>query len=262
MHQARLATGVTLPYVVTGDPSGPPLLLVHPWGEAHGCFDRLVPLLPPSLRAIAMDQRGHGHASKPGTGYELADFASDLAAFLDALEITRAVVLGSSSGGYVAQQLAVSHPERVEGLVLVGAPRSLRGRPSFADEVDQLSDPIDPEWVRQSLTWFPTMAAVPSWYVADRIADGLCMPAHVWRQTLDGLCAAVPPTEVATIRAPTLVIWGARDELLPRADQEALVAAIPSSRLIVYADTGHPVLWEQPGRGAADTAAFVKGGPG
>ncbi|HSF27311.1 MAG TPA: alpha/beta hydrolase [Actinomycetes bacterium] len=251
-----------LPFVVTGDPSGPPLLLVHPWGEAHGCFDRLAPLLPQSWHVIAMDQKGHGRASKPAAGYALVDLASDLAAFLDALEITRAVVLGSSSGGYVAQQLAVSHPERVAGLVLVGTPRSLRGRPAFAAEVEGLTDPVDPEWVRQSLSWFPTMAPVPSWFVAERVADGLRLPARVWRQALAGLCEAVPPTEVATITAPTLVIWGARDGLLPRADQEALVAAIPDSRLIVYADTGHLVLWEQPGRVAADTAAFVKGCPG
>jgi len=87
--------------------------------------------------------------------------AEDSVAFMDALGISSAVLLGSSSGGYVAQQVAAISPHRVAGLVLVGSPRSLQGRPPFADEVDQLSDPVDEVWVRDSLTWFPRFDPVP-----------------------------------------------------------------------------------------------------
>jgi pimeloyl-ACP methyl ester carboxylesterase len=256
-RRAHLRTGVTVPYLIAGAPSAPPLVLLHAWAEARGCFERFTARLPSSLRVVAMDQRGHGEADKPPDGYRLVDFAADAEAFLDALGIDRAVVLGSSSGGYVAQQLAISAPERVAGLVLVGAPRSLRPRPSFADEVERLTDPIDPAWVRKSLTWFPRFHPVPERYVADRVADGLAAPARVWRRTFAGLVTAVPPTEVSTISAPALIIWGARDELLTRADEHALAAAIPGSRLVVYEDTGHLVLWEQPRRLAIDVAAFV-----
>jgi len=69
----------------------------------------------------------------------------------------------------------------------------------------------------------------------------------------------VPPSESATITAPTLIIWGERDELLPLQDGYLLAAAIPGSRLIVYEDTGHLVLWEQPERVATDLADFVAG---
>jgi pimeloyl-ACP methyl ester carboxylesterase len=62
---------------------------------------------------------------------------------------------------------------------------------------------------------------------------------------------------MATITAPTLIVWGARDELLTYEDQQALAAAIPASRLIVYQDTGHLVLWEQPERVTSDLTAFV-----
>jgi rifampin ADP-ribosylating transferase len=79
----------------------------------------------------------------------------------------------------------------------------------------------------------------------------------VWRQTLVGLTEATPPTETGTIRCPTLIIWGERDELLPLADGDALAAAIPGSRLVAYPDTGHLVLWEEPARIAADLTAFV-----
>jgi pimeloyl-ACP methyl ester carboxylesterase len=68
----------------------------------------------------------------------------------------------------------------------------------------------------------------------------------------------VPPTEAGTITAPTLIIWGARDQLLPWEDKDMLAAVIPSSRLLIYEDTGHVVLWEQPERIAADVTDFVQ----
>ncbi len=95
----------------------------------------------------------------------------------------------------------------------------------------------------------------------DRVQDGPRIPAHVWRETFNGLCAARPPTDVGTISAPTLIIWGDRDELLSRDQEEDLARAIPRSRLIVYEDTGHLVLWEQPQRVARDLAAFVESLP-
>jgi pimeloyl-ACP methyl ester carboxylesterase len=257
LQTVRLSTGVNVCYVAHGDPTGAPVLLLHAWGESLGCFDRLVPLLPMTFRALAMDQRGHGESDKPTDGYSLADFADDVTAFLDAVNLPAAVLVGSSSGGYVAQQVAISNPQRVRGLVLVGSPRSLRGRPPFADEVDRLTDPISRVWVKESLTWFPRFHDVPEWYLEDRVDDGVRMPARVWRQALAGLAEATPPTEAGTIDAPTLIIWGSRDELLPRADEDALAAAIPNSELLVYSDTGHLVLWEDPARVARDVTSFV-----
>ncbi len=259
LHAVRLRTGVTLPYVVQGDPSGLPVVLLHPWAESLGCFDRLLPLLPSTLHVFAMDQRGHGTADKPQAGYDLVDYVADVEAFLDAMGMPAAIIAGSSSGGYVAQQLAVTSPGRVLGLVLIGAPRSLHGRSTFADEMEGLTDPVDPGWVRASLTWFPTFHEVPDWYLDDRVVDGARLPARVWRDALAGLTKAMPPTEVGSITAPTLIIWGSRDELLPRADQELLAAAIPGSRLVIYEDTGHLVLWEQPDRVASDLTAFAMG---
>ena len=261
-----LATGVSVPYVSAGPTAGVPVVLLHAWGESRRSFDRLLPLLPGTIRAVAMDLRGHGDADKPAAGYSLAEVAADVAAFMDAAGVPSAVLLGSSSGGYVAQQVAVTSPHRVTGLVLVGSPRSLQGRPPFADEIDQLTDPVDAAWVRKTLTWFPRFRQVPQWYIDGRVQDGVRMPSHVWREALAGLVSARPPTDVATITAPTLIVWGARDELLTSEHQQSLAAAIPASRLIVYEDTGHLVLWEQPERVASDLTAFVaslraRGGP-
>jgi pimeloyl-ACP methyl ester carboxylesterase len=262
IRKIRLATGVSLSYLTHGDPAGVPVILLHGWAESSGSFDRLTPLLPPTVRALVPDLRGHGDADKPEGGYALGDFAADIAAFMTALGLSSASVVGSSSGGYVAQQLAIDCPDRVAYLALVGTPRSLHGRPSFADEVDRVTDPIDEAWVKGSLEWFPRWHDVPDWYIQDRIRDGLRMPARVWRDSLRGLTTAVPPSETGTITATTLIIWGDRDGLLSREDQVALSVAIPGSRLIVYEGTGHLVLWEEPERVARDVCDFLANGAG
>jgi rifampin ADP-ribosylating transferase len=233
------------------------VVLLHAWGESGRAFDRLLPLISPEVLAVALDQRGHGDSDKPAEGYSLEGLARDVEALMDGLGVASAVLVGSSSGGYVAQQVALDHPDRVDGLVLVGSPRTLQARPAFADEVEALTDPVDDAWVRRSLTWFPRFVEVPAWYVEDRVREGVRLPAHVWRTSFEGLLAARPPTEAASITTPTLVIWGDHDTLLPREEQERLAAALPGSRLVVYEGTGHLVLWEQPERVASDLRTFL-----
>jgi pimeloyl-ACP methyl ester carboxylesterase len=258
---ARLRTGVTLPYLEQGDPAGPTLVLLHAWTESKHAFSRLMPLLPSGVHVLAIDQRGHGDADKPTTGYALADYAEDVVAFLDAIGVDAAVLLGSSSGGYVAQQVAVSHPDRVRALVLVGAPIDLRGRVPFFDEVDGLTDPISRDWARASLDWFEFAVPVPPGYLDDRVEDAVRTPAHAWKLALYGLADAEPPTLRHTITAPTLIIHGGRDALLPEDTGRRLAGAIPASRLLVYRDAAHLVLWEHPERIARDVTEFMAGLP-
>ena len=252
----RLRTGITVPCLIQGDADQKPLLLLHAWGESRGSFARLIPGLT-GFRVYAPDLRGQGEADKPEGGYSLMEQAEDAAAILDSLNLPTVFVLGSSSGGYIAQQLAIDHPEKVAALVLVGCPVSLHGRAPFADEVEGLTDPIDEDWVRDSLAWFPLIHDVPSWFIEDRVRDGLRMPAHVWKSILAGLGEAIPPTDVGPIHAPALILWGAEDSLLPRSGQEILVNRIPNSVLKIYPDVAHLVLWECPEDVAKDTTAFL-----
>ncbi|WP_269938913.1 alpha/beta fold hydrolase [Arthrobacter sp. HY1533] len=257
VRRLELGTGITVPCLEVGDPGAPPLLLLHAWGESGRSFDRLVPLLR-GFRILAPDLRGQGGADKPDGGYSLAGQAEDAAAILSALGVPRAFVLGSSSGGYVAQQLAVMHPGMVAGLVLVGAPQTLNGRPGMAAEVEALADPISEDWVRASLAWFPLLHHIPQWFLEDRVRDGTAMPAHAWKNIMAGLCAAIPPTEAGSIGAPTLVLWGGADNVLPRSQQDALLEKLDGAVLKVYDGVGHLVLWECPDRVAADTVAFLR----
>lgn len=258
-HPLRLATGITT--VVTDDGSAegaPPVLMIHSWLASRRSFVAVLAALAGRVRVVAADLRGHGGADKPPTGHDLASLAADVVATLDAVAIDQAVLVGASSGGYLAQQVAVTSPDRVAGLVLAGSPLALHGRPPFADRLEAMTDPLDPDWVRNFLEGFGGLDRLPSWYVELMVADALRVPATIWTATLDGLTASPPPTTVGTIAAPTLVISGGRDDLLGPDQARALVAAVPGARWIEYAEAGHLVMEEQPERLAADVLAFLE----
>ena len=256
MHLAVVRDGLELPYVEQGDPEGVPVVLLHAWLDSLRCFEQVMAALPERIRAFAFDQRGHGNAAKPADGYGVRDFADDIGAFLDAVGLDAAVLVGASSGGYLAQRFAVDDPDRTLGLTLLGSPRSLRGpRPRFADVVARLEDPIDAAFVRE-LNEGMVGREVPEAVIEALCEENLKVPARVWRDAFEGLLAAEPPLDTGRISAPTLIVWGARDSLLPRAEQEAMAAEIPGARLVIYADVGHLPIIEAPERVAADLAAL------
>jgi pimeloyl-ACP methyl ester carboxylesterase len=253
---AALRNGLELPYVEHGDPDGVPVVLLHAWLDSRRCFNQLLAALPERIHAFAFDQRGHGDASKPADGYGLRDFADDVGAFMDAVGLHTAVLVGASSGGYVAQRFAVDEPGRTLGLALLGSPRSLRGpRPAFADVVATLEDPIDAALVRE-LNEGMLRRELPEPIIAQLCEENLKVPARVWRDAFEGLLAAEAPLDTGSISAPTLIVWGARDTLLPRADQEAMAAQIPGARLVIYDGVGHVPVIEAPERVAADLTAL------
>mgnify|MGYP001792279975 CR=1 FL=1 len=116
--------------LIHGAADGTPGLLRHAWGESGGSFDLLIPLLT-RFRVYAPDLRGQGEADKPEGGYSLAEQAEDAGAVLDALDVPRAAVVGSSSGGYVPQQLALPPPRQAPPLGRGGAPFSPAARISI-----------------------------------------------------------------------------------------------------------------------------------
>ncbi len=257
MRQVALATGVELAVHEFGH--GEPVMLLHAWGETHRVFDRIVPLLARSLRLIVPDQRGVGESAKPADGYAVHDSADDVIALLDVLELDSCWLLGTSSGGYVAQHVAVDHPERVRGLVLVGAPSDLRRSPpvELTDLLTSFHDPVTRHDVQQVNRALPLHSPVPDPFLEEQLTAALTIPKHVWRAVFEGLFAVEPPTLRGTIDVPTLILWGAEEDVLPAEQAADLAAAIAGSRLVTYDGTGHLVLWEQPDRVAADVAAFI-----
>lgn len=252
---------VTLPYVEQGSISGVPLLLLHGVSDSWRSFEPLLPHLPESIHAFVITQRGHGDASRPATGYRFHDFAADLAAFMDALQIESAVIAGHSMGSGVAQRFAIDYPDRTLGLVLIGSFADLRGNPGVQElwdsAISTLNDPVDRGFVREFQQ--STLAQeVPRPYFETVVEESLKMPARVWRAAFEGFLEEGFPEEVGKITAPTLIIWGDQDAFCGRSDQQALLSAIKGSQLSVYHGAGHAVHWEEPERVASDLKAFIE----
>lgn len=257
----EVRTGVRMPYFEQGDSSGMPLVLVHAVGDSQRIFEGLLDHLPASVHAFAPTMRGHGDASRPRSGYRSSDFAADLAAFMDAVHIKAAVIAGGSSGGLVGQRFAIDFPDRILGLVLLGAPLTLGNKP-FAQglwdsTISKLTDPIDSAFVRR-FAESALSRPVPDALLDASVRESLKVPAFVWRETLKGILEDDFSAELGRIAVPTLVIWGDGDALLPREDQEALVRLIRGARLLVYPGAGHVFYWEDPARAAADLASFAE----
>jgi pimeloyl-ACP methyl ester carboxylesterase len=258
-HLIELPSGLHLSFVTQGDPGAVPVVFLHGWSDSRRSFDPLLPHLPPSVYAIAVSQRGHGDSSRPATGYNPGDMASDVIALLDAMAIGRAVIVGHSMGTTVAQRLAMDQPERVGGLVLLGAIRTFRritDVEGLLAAVNGLTDPVDPVFVREFQESTIARPVDPA-YVDLVVDESLKLPARVWQAIGEEFLADEACANIDRITAPTLLIWGDQDSVTPRNEQDDLLDAIPGAELIVYAGTGHAVHWEQPERVAADLMAFV-----
>jgi non-heme chloroperoxidase len=261
MRTAALPNGVTLQYVERGKASGVPVIFLHGVTDSCRSFEPLLDRLPDTIRALAITLRGHGASSKPDDGYRYADMAEDLRAFMDALALPAAVIVGHSMGGMVAQRFAATHPDRVAGLVLMGTFRTIHGHAAVQEMWDAalstLSDPVDPGFVREFQV--STLARpVPPEFLEIVVGESLHVPARVWRDTFKGFLETEDFShELAGVAAPTLIAWGELDTYAVRADQDALREAIPGSRLVTYPGAGHAFHWEDPGRFAADLVAFV-----
>lgn len=256
-----LSTGVTLRYVEQGDEAGVPVILLHGVTDSWRSFEAVLPHLPVSMRAFAVTQRGHGDSGRPADGYRTRDFAADLAAFMDAVGVRSAVLVGHSMGATNAQRFAIDHPERTLGLLTVGSFASYRGNPAIAELCESalatMTDPVDPGFVRdfqQSTLAQP----VPEALLDTAVRESLKVPARVWRAAFDGFLEDACVREFSKIAAPMLLVWGDRDALVPRADQDVLLNSVAGSRLIVYQGAGHAPHWEEPERFARNVAAFAR----
>jgi pimeloyl-ACP methyl ester carboxylesterase len=96
---------------------------------------------------------------------------------------------------------------------------------------------------------------VPTAFFDQLVAESLQAPARVWRAAFAGI-RTMPPAHDAGITAPTLLLWGDQDALVPRTEQDNLLSAIPDARLVVYRGAGHSPNWELPARVARDIEAF------
>jgi pimeloyl-ACP methyl ester carboxylesterase len=255
-----LSNAISLPYVEQGDPGGVPVLMLHGWSDSWRSFEPVLPHLPAGVRAIAATQRGHGDAERPADGYAPRDFAADAVALLDSLEIERAVIVGHSMGAWIAERLAIDHPGRVLGVVLAGAIGPVDRNAvltELQEAVAEFEDPVDPDFAREFQLSTVERPLAPG-QLDVFVAETLKLPARVWQATGAAFPRGDLYGQVAAIAAPTLLIWGDRDPIATRDEQDRLVESIPHARLRAYLGTGHAVHWDEPERFAADVGAFAQ----
>ena len=256
---ARLATGPQLHYATQGDSGGEAIVFLHGWPDSWFSFGRVLPLLPRRYRAFALDQRGFGNSDRPETGYGIGDLATDIVAFLDAVGIGRATVVGHSLGSFVARRVAAAYSDRVARMVLIASGMSPVNRATREVQATlrDLADPVPMDFARKFQAG-TAHVPLPEEFFERIVAESIKLPARLWRQVFDGLLAFDDAGQLQRISAPTLLIWGERDEMFPRGDQDRLVTAIPNARLTIYPETGHCPNWERPGRVAADLDVFMQ----
>jgi non-heme chloroperoxidase len=253
-----LATGPHLHYAAQGDTSGRPVVFLHGWPDSLFSFSRVAPFLPPQYRGYFLDQRGFGDSERSVRGHEIHDMAEDVVSFLDATSIERATIVGHSFGSFVARCVAAGHPERVDRLVLIGSgwspvnPVTREVQASLRD----LTDPIPHEFVRDfqaSTAYAPLLDS----FFERIVAESSKLPAKLWRETFNGLLRYNDIEQLGGITASTCIMWGDRDALFSRSDQDQLAAAIPNAQLRIYPDVGHCPNWECPEQVAADLVTFL-----
>jgi non-heme chloroperoxidase len=252
----RLATGPQVHYAEQGDPDGETILFLPAYADSWFSYSRMLPLLPTRFHAFALDQRGHGDSERPSCCYTVDDLAADTVAFLDDAGIERATLVGHSGSCFTARRVAVTHPERVVGLVLIGAPLSL-AKPAvvaFQATVHALEDPVPAEFAREFQVG-AVHVPLPEEFLEGLVAESLKLPVHVWKAALDGLVAFDDAADLGRITASTLLIWGDHDAVVSLEDQQRLKEAIPAAGLKVYPETGHSPHWERPERVAVDLDA-------
>lgn len=257
----ELPNGVTLEYVEQGDPSGISVLLLHGLSDSWRSFELVLPHLPERMRVFAVSQRGHGQSSYPEHGYGSEDFAADVAAFLDALHLDAAIVMGHSMGSWIAQRFAIEHSDRTQALTLVGSFFSMAHSPVprelWDSVVSTMEDPVDPNFVREFQE--STLAqSVPEAFFETVVQESLRLPARVWKSIVARSMEEDFSGRLNSIEAPTLIVWGDQDKMASRNDQDAQAAAIGGSQLVTYEGIGHAVHWEAPQRFASDLTEFAK----
>jgi pimeloyl-ACP methyl ester carboxylesterase len=215
-------------------------------------------------RVIAVDLPGFGHSPMPRETISISGYARTLDALLDSLGIDAAAVVGNSMGGFVAAELAINFPRRVERLVLVSAAgistyndrtgtRALSGLrraerviSAYAGWVAAHSDAVARRpGLRNAALGFVAShpSRLPAALAAEQIR-GAGKPGFV--QALAANLDYDFRDRLAEIACPTLIVWGDKDRVITARDADRFAELIPGSRKVVFEDTGHIAMLERP----------------
>ncbi len=242
---------------------GHPVLLLNGLGYSNWAWQRQVPVLSRRFRLLAVENRGTGRSPKPEGLYSLPEMADEAAAMLEG---RRAHVMGYSMGGYLAQLVALRHPDLVERLVLVstgtGGPENVTlpaetakawlenaGRPpaEFARATMPLS--FHPGWTDEHPDEFEEL-------LASRLE--FPTPTHAWQAHFDAATRFVEERlPLENLDAPTLVLHGTADRIVPYPNGVRISERIPNAELVTFEGAGHLLFLEEAARFNAMVERFL-----
>jgi 3-oxoadipate enol-lactonase len=244
---------VELHYESTGAGEAPVLLVMGLGMTATGWW-RTVPVLAERLRVLSFDNRGVGRSDRPPGPYTVAQMADDAMAVLDAAGERSAHVYGVSLGGMIAQEIALRHPERVRRLVLAATtPGGPRARPpdsatlAFFERRAQMPAE-EAVWASVPYNYAARTRLEGAQRIAEDIAQRLRFPIEPdpYRAQLAAAVGHDAYGRLSAIGAPTLVVHGAEDRMLPPDNARLLADAIPRAELRVWPRTGHLLFTDEP----------------
>ena len=225
--------------------SGTPLVLIMGLGGAGSAWWRLLRNLPPSIHAITLDNRGTGASDRVRDRLTMPGLGADVLAVMDAAEVARAHVMGTSLGGMVAQHLALEHPERVASLVLASTTAAaMRAAPPWRMlGAGALRPLLGPERAREllapALYAAATLAEHPELVVEDLRAEQPQDPVTVAAQLVAAAGHDTRPRLGALAGLGVTILHGAQDAVIPPERAHELAAAIPGARLVIIERCGH-----------------------
>jgi 3-oxoadipate enol-lactonase len=239
---------------------GAPVILIHGAEADHSMFDAFGALLAEHFTVIAYDQRDSGATRNPPTPYGIGEMADDAAALIAALGYERAHVFGTSLGGVIAQVLAVRHPQRVDRLVLSSTFRA--GLPPMAINPDAFPRLASlraglPGTAAEIATYFFPAAHIAAHPGVIDIFAGNSRDAGQ-KQRRAAILARPVENDLAAITAPTLVLVGAGDRLIPPAHTLSLAHEIAGARTVSIAGLGHVGTLQDPRAVAREVLAFLR----
>jgi 3-oxoadipate enol-lactonase len=225
---------------------GPALVFAHGLGFDHSIWDATIAGLPPGLRVVRYDLRGHGQSDTPPAPYTMGALIRDAETLLDHLCLRDVVFIGHGLGGMVAQGLAVKRLDQIRALVLANTAPKLGTKETWARDIAQtqasgLDARLDRDIQRSFAPAFRKIDALAPWraLLRDRRLDGFLGCAHA-------IAGSDFYTPTASLRLPCLIVAGGQDAITPADMVQDLAQLIPGARVALIRPAGHLPMIETP----------------
>jgi len=234
--------------------AGAPVLLVMGLGMNATGWWRTVPVLAERFRVLAFDNRGVGRSARPPGPYSMEHLAADAVAVLDAAGEASAHVYGISLGGMIAQEVALRHPDRVRGLALgattPGGPRAVPASDATLAFFRRRGEMTAEEavWASVPYNYGPRTRAEHGERIAQDIVQRLRYPIEPepYKAQLAAAMGHDTHERLGDIAAPTIVVHGERDVMVPPGNGQLLAEGIPGAELVTDPEAGHLYFTDAP----------------